>query len=288
MYQSWGLNRSSGLKMRSQTKPDVKAATAATYDAAADFFDAPVNAFWERIGQRTVERMSLKRGAHVLDACCGSGASAIPAAEIVGPTGWLLGVDLSQRLLARARAKAAQRGLTYTEFRLGDIEGLDPATETFDAVICVFGIFFLPDMVLGVRHLWQLVRPRGQLAITTWGGRVFEPGRTALLQAVHRERPDLYKESSPWDLISEPAALASLLRDAGVPSDEVVAESGSQALDAPEDFWAVAMGSGYRGTLEQMDRATRERVRQATLDALTRQNVQRIETNAIYAIARKI
>lgn len=273
--------------MQSETKPDVKAITAATYDAAADFFDATANAFWERIGQRTVERMSLKRGAHVLDACCGSGASAIPAAEAIGPSGRLLGIDLAEKLLGLARAKALQRGLTHAEFRLGDIEALDPSAETFDAVICVFGIFFLPDMALGVRHLWQVVRPGGQLAITTWGGRVFEPGRTALLQAVRRERPDLYKESSPWDLISEPAALASLLREGGVPSDEVVAESGSQALDAPEDFWAVAMGSGYRGTLEQMDRATRERVRQATLDALTKQNVQSIETNAIYAIARK-
>jgi ubiquinone/menaquinone biosynthesis C-methylase UbiE len=273
--------------MHPPANPDVKAATAATYDAAADLFDSPVNAFWERIGRRTVERMALKRGAHMLDACCGSGASAIPAAEIVGPTGRLLGVDLSQRLLARARAKAAQRCLTNAEFRLGDIEALDPAAETFDAVICVFGIFFLPDMAAGSRHLWQLVRPGGQLAITTWGGRVFEPGRSAILQAVRKERPDLYKASSPWDLISEPAALASVLREGGVPSDEVVAESGSQALDSPEDFWTVAMGSGYRGTLEQMDAATRERVRQTTIDALTRQNVRSIETNAIYALARK-
>ena len=272
--------------MQQQTKPDMKAITA-TYDAAADLFDAPVNGFWDRIGRRTVERMSLKGGGQVLDACCGSGASAIPAAEIVGSTGRLLGVDLSQKLLARARAKAAQRGLTNTEFRLGDIMGLDPATERFDAVICVFGIFFLPDMAAGVRHLWQLVRSGGQLAITTWGGRVFEPGRTAILQAVRKERPDLYKESSPWDLISEPAGLALLLRDGGVPSDDVEAESSSQPLDTPEDFWTAAMGSGYRGTLEQMDRETRERVRQVTVDSLRRQNVRSIETNAIYSLARK-
>jgi ubiquinone/menaquinone biosynthesis C-methylase UbiE len=205
----------------------------------------------------------------------------------VRTTGRLLGVDLSEKLLSRARAKSAQRDLTHTEFRLGDIEGLNPKTETFDAVICVFGIFFLPDMAAGVRHLWRMVRAGGQLAITTWGGRVFEPGRTAILQAVRKERPDLYKESSPWDLISEPAGLASLLRDGGVTRYEVVAESGSQALDSSEDFWTVAMGSGYRGALEQMDSPTRERVRQATIDALSRQNVRSIETNAIYAIARK-
>jgi ubiquinone/menaquinone biosynthesis C-methylase UbiE len=273
--------------MQQQTKIDAKVATAATYDAAADLFDAPANAFWKRIGQRTVERMSLSGGAHVLDACCGSGASAIPAAEAVGPRGRVLGIDLAEKLLGLARAKALRIGLANAEFRLGDIEALDPSTETFDAVICVFGIFFLPDMMAGVRHLWRLVRPGGQLAITTWGGRVFEPGRTAILQAVRNERPDLYKESCPWDLISEPAGMAALLRDGGVPADDVLAEPGTQALEAPEDFWTVAMGSGYRGTLEQMDPATRERVRTATLDALSKQNVRSIETNAIYAIARK-
>jgi len=179
--------------MQSPTQPNVKATTAATYDAAADLFDAPVNAFWDRIGRRAVERMSLKRGAHVLDACCGSGASAIPAAEAVGPSGRVMGIDLAEKLLGLARAKTLRRGLAHADFRLGDIEALDLAAETFDAVICVFGIFFLPDMNAGVRRLWRLVRPGGQLAITTWGGRVFEPGRTALLRAVRKERPDLYK-----------------------------------------------------------------------------------------------
>lgn len=273
--------------MQPQTKPEMKAATAATYDAAADLFDAPANAFWDRIGQRTVERISLKRGEHVLDACCGSGASAIPAAEAVGASGRVLGIDLAEKLLGLARAKALRRGLAHAEFRLGDIEALNPSTETFDAVICVFGIFFLPDMIAGVRNLWRLVRPGGRLAITTWGGRVFEPGRTAFLQAVRKERSDLYKESGPWDLISEPSGVAALLRDGGAPADDILAESGRQALDAPEDFWTIAMGSGYRGTLEQMDAATRERVRQATVDSLTKQNVRSIETNAIYAIARK-
>jgi hypothetical protein len=97
----------------------------------------------------------------------------------------------------------------------------------------------------------------------------------------------LYKESSPWDLISEPAGVVALLREGGAPSDDVVAESGSQALNAPEDFWTVAMGSGYRGMLEQMDAETRERVRQATVESLHRQNVGSVETNVIYAVSRK-
>ena len=54
-----------------------------TYNAAADNFDAEPLAFWDRYGRRTVERMQLRSGAHVLDVCCGSGASALPAAQAV-------------------------------------------------------------------------------------------------------------------------------------------------------------------------------------------------------------
>jgi ubiquinone/menaquinone biosynthesis C-methylase UbiE len=87
----------------------LKAAT--TYNAAADHFDDSPLAFWDRYGRATVERLRLKRGSAVLDVGCGSGASAIPAAKIVGPQGRVVGVDLAERLLAMAREKAAAQKL---------------------------------------------------------------------------------------------------------------------------------------------------------------------------------
>jgi SAM-dependent methyltransferase len=104
------------VQMQPETRNDAKARATSTYNAAADYFDAPALSFWDRIGQRTVERMSLKVGACVLDACCGSGASAIPAAKAIGPSGRLLAVDLAENLLRLARGKASQLGLTHAEF----------------------------------------------------------------------------------------------------------------------------------------------------------------------------
>jgi ubiquinone/menaquinone biosynthesis C-methylase UbiE len=83
----------------------LKAAT--TYNAAADHFDDGPLAFWDRYGQRTIERLRLKPGSCILDVGCGSGASAIPAGKVAGPHGRVIGVDLADRLLAMARAKAA-------------------------------------------------------------------------------------------------------------------------------------------------------------------------------------
>ena len=82
----------------------------------------------------------------MLDVGCGTGASALPAAEIVGPKGVVVGVDLSARMLDRTRAKATERGLRNFEFRLADMTSLDYPDGHFDAVVSVFSIFFVPDM----------------------------------------------------------------------------------------------------------------------------------------------
>lgn len=88
-----------------------KAAATSAYNAASDFFDHPVNSFWNRFGQETVDRLGLTAGQSVLDVCCGTGASAIPAARYVGSEGSVLGVDLAENLIALAQAKASREGL---------------------------------------------------------------------------------------------------------------------------------------------------------------------------------
>ena len=73
------------------TPSHVKARVVATYNAAADRYEDPVNSYWDRFGGRTVERLNLPPGRRVLDVCCGAGASALVAAERVGPTGLVQG-----------------------------------------------------------------------------------------------------------------------------------------------------------------------------------------------------
>lgn len=152
---------------------------------------------------------------------------------------------------------------------------------------CVFGIFFVDDMPAAVRHLWRLVRPGGRRVITAWGPRVLEPGNTAFWNAVRNERPDLHKAFNPWERINDPSALSAMFLEARLYADHLVPETGSQPLKSPEDFWTIALGSGYRNTIEQLSAIARERVRQATLDHRSQNNVRNVETNALYAMIRK-
>jgi len=269
------------------TPTDAKARAAATYNAASDHYDDPANAYWDRYGRRTVDRLVLRPGMRVLDVCCGSGASALPAAEAVAPDGQVLGVDLAEKLLALARAKAQQRGLTNIEFRTGDMLDLGLSEAGFDAVVCVFGIFFVPDIPAAVRELWRFVAPGGALAITTWGPRFVEPMGTAFWNAVREEQPDLYRGFNPWDRITEPQALSALFADAGLPAPSVIPESGSQPLRSPEDWWTIALGMGFRATVDALDPEARQRARQANLAFIRDANVQAVEANVIYATLTK-
>ena len=267
------------------TPPDAKDKAARTYNAAADLYDDPSNTFWERFGRRTIARLDLRQGQRVLDVCCGSGASAIPAAEAVGPDGQVIGVDLAENLLALARAKASARGLDNVEFRAGDMLALDE--QPFDAVVCVFGIFFVPDMAAAARALWRLVRPGGVFAVTTWGPRWFEPASTAFWDAVREVRPDLHRGFNPWDRISEPEAVRALLEQGDAEHIEVVAEAGRHQIPTPDDWWAAVLGSGYRGTVDQLDAAARDHVRAANTAYILRSGLREVEANVVYALARK-
>jgi ubiquinone/menaquinone biosynthesis C-methylase UbiE len=265
----------------------LKAQTA--YNAASDHFDDEPLAFWARLGTRTVERLALPTGATVLDVGCGTGASAIPAAVAVGPTGRVVGIDLADRLLDRAREKALQQGLSNLEFQQADMENLGYPDGSFDAVVSVFSVFFVPDMTKQVAELWRMVRPGGQLAITTWGPRAFEPGASSFWAAVKDHAPPAlhFGGFNPWDRVTTVEAVRDLLAGAGVPSPVVEAEASQQPLRSADDWWTIVIGSGFVWTVDQMGTEAAERVRRDNLSNLDAQRTTFVETNVIYAVAQK-
>jgi ubiquinone/menaquinone biosynthesis C-methylase UbiE len=195
------------------TPEDAKQSAADSFNAASDAYDDSALGFRDNFGRETVEKLGVREGARVLDVCCGTGSSAIPAAELVAPWGYVIGVDLADRLVALAREKARRRALQNITFRVADMRALDYQAESFDAVLCVFGIFLVPDMAAAVRELWRFVRPCGKLAITSWGRNVLEPANSVFWQSVRKLRSEFFESSEPWDRIADPGSLRQMLRE---------------------------------------------------------------------------
>jgi SAM-dependent methyltransferase len=256
----------------------------ATYTAAADHFDALP--FWHEYGRRTVERLQLAPGERVLDLCCGTGASALPAARAVGPSGAVLGVDLTPSLVAQARARAAAASLTQARFEVGDVATLTLPPSSFDAVLSVFGLFFVDDMAGLLRRAWSWLAPGGRLAITVWGEVVLAPGEPLFWEAVRREDPSL-EHISPAGRLTTPAALRELFAAAGLPAPEVTIERWQMPLSGPEAFWPVIMGTSNRGVFDALAPDAQGRVRAFVDGELDRRQVRGLEMDALIAVATK-
>jgi len=273
--------------MKANMPESAQDRAAFTYNAAADFFDASPLGFWDYFGRRTIELASLPSGSRVLDVCCGTGASALPAAEAVGPKGKVIGVDLAKQLLESARTKAIQRRLGNIEFEIGDMLSMRFPVASFDAVVCVFGIFFVPDMAKAVSELWSRIRPGGKLAVTTWGPNFCEPASDAFWRSIKNVRPDLHKGFNPWDRIDSPASLRDIFDQARIASPNITREDRLHPINSAEDWWTIVLGSGYRGTIEQLDLAERQKVQEANLAFIRDEKISAIETNVLYALATK-
>jgi ubiquinone/menaquinone biosynthesis C-methylase UbiE len=257
------------------------------YSAAADHYTEPALGFWDRFGSATVSRLHLAPGGAVVDLCCGAGASAIPAAHAVGTTGRVLGIDVAAPMLELARARVAREGLTNIEFRHGDATNTELPDGSFDAVVCVFGVFFAADLTAFVQEMWRLVRPGGVLAVTTWGPGLWEPGTSCFWRCVGELEPSLYKKFNPWDEITTPAALADLLTRAGVPRPEVIAVEGQHDLVHPDRFWDVVLGSGYRATVDALSPDKRDELRENLLAELRSREITVVRTDVVFGTATR-
>lgn len=267
--------------------PSRRAVIRATFNAAAPHFDGDPLFFWDAVGQRTVELAGIEPGSRVLDVCCGTGASALPAAERVGPGGSVVGVDLADRLLARGRAKAHRRGFRNIDFVAGDMEGLDVPDACMDTVLCVLGLYYALDHRRALAELWRVVKPGGVLAVTVWGRRSLEPGQSLFLEAVDAVRPDLVATAAgPEQRLGDPGLLRDTFRAAGAQRLRIVEEELVRPC-APSDFWSIVIGSGYRVSLDAMHGADVARVRLGLRQRLEEQGVEAVTSDVLYAAARK-
>jgi hypothetical protein len=77
------------------------------------------------------------------------------------------------------------------------------------------------------------------------------------------------------------------MEEAGIADTEIEAESGRQELRSPRDWLTIVLGSGFRWTVEQLVADAAEQLRRATFGKIHRKNIRAVETNAIFATARK-
>ena len=106
-------------------------------------------------------------GARVLDIGCGLGDTTLRIAELVGPEGWVTGVDAGERFVEFARAEAAERNVQHVNYVEGDAQVADLG-EDFDYAFSRFGTMFFAAPGAALRNIRESLRPGGRLCMIVW------------------------------------------------------------------------------------------------------------------------
>lgn len=134
---------------------------------------------WVRLGARMESRLggvtellfaraAPRPGERVLDIGCGLGSTTLPLAERVGAGGHVLGIDLSEPMLAVARERVAAAGLNQVTLLRADAQIHPFPDARFDLVISRFGVMFFADPFAAFTNLRRALRPGGRLCCAAW------------------------------------------------------------------------------------------------------------------------
>jgi len=132
-----------------------------------------------------IEQIALLPGERVLDVACGTGIVARLAAQRVGTTGGVTGLDLNGGMVAAARALTASTDVPIT-WREGRADALPCADASFDVVLCQQGLQFFPDRLAALREMHRVLVRGGRLALSVWRSLPHNPYVVALAEAVTR------------------------------------------------------------------------------------------------------
>jgi SAM-dependent methyltransferase len=171
-------------------------------------------------------------GHTVLDVACGTGVVAAAAAERVGPSGAVTGVDINPGMIAVA---ARTQGVRWAQ---ADAARLPFPDGGFDRVLCQAGLQFVPDRLGALREMRRVLRPGGRVALLVWRALLHSPGFAALADALHAvvgpEAAAVMR--APFVFGDDPRPLATLLDSAGFGDVDVQAGVGTVRFGSVEAF----------------------------------------------------
>jgi ubiquinone/menaquinone biosynthesis C-methylase UbiE len=131
----------------------------------------------QKINDRLIDLAEIKQGNKVLDLATGIGEPSVTVAKnVVGSQGHVLAVDISSQMLTIARQRSASLGLQdRIEFKESDIESLNLPPLSFDAVLCRWGLMFLPNLDDALINIFNTLKNGGSIATAVWSSQSKTP-----------------------------------------------------------------------------------------------------------------
>ncbi|GAB0116046.1 class I SAM-dependent methyltransferase [Acidisoma sp. 7E03] len=147
-------------------------------EAQKDYWNAAVGQTWATLqgqldrqlaplGAAGLAALAPRPGETLLDIGCGAGATTLALAQAAGATGHVLGLDISEPMLAVARRRIAEAGAA-AEVQTADVQTADIGESRFDGAFSRFGVMFFADPVAAFANVRRSLKPQGRLAFVCW------------------------------------------------------------------------------------------------------------------------
>lgn len=152
--------------------PDSLGFTAQKWNSIAGSWHAWIPSMREWYAPAThlmLDLARIERGSRVLDIAAGDCDQSMAIASRIGPDGYVLAIDVAEKLLEIGAKSAREAGFQNIETRVMDGGNLDLPDHSFDAVICRFALMYLPDPVSGLRGMNRVLRPNGRVSLVVYG-----------------------------------------------------------------------------------------------------------------------
>lgn len=204
------------------------------------------------LGRAAQERARVRPGERVLDVGCGVGQTTLELAERVGPSGSVLGVDISTPMLARARERARAAGAAHVRFENADAQTHAFTPESVDLIYSRFGVMFFADPRAAFANLLRALCPGGRLAFVCWQAMTENPWMRESLGAVlkHVPPPPPADPHAPGPFaFADAARVRGILEGAGFRGVRHESVTGQLSLGASLDeavSFAVEIGPASR------------------------------------------
>ena len=270
---------------------DQKKFITSVFNQVAAGYDNEAMRYFPFSADHLVDILTLPAQAKVLDIATGTGVAAATAAQIVGPQGRVIGIDLAESMLIQAQQRCQRLGLENLDWHVMDAEALEFRKEYFDAAMCSFGVFFLSDIDRAVRHWRDYLKPNASLGFTTFSKSAFQPYLAEF--ETQCERYGIAQEKqhpSVFERLMQADACHDLLQQAGYSDIEVTQKQMGYHLPAIHDWWTIVWNSGLRATLMQLEDDALRRFEQehlATLEKYIKSEGLYVDVEVLFSHAKK-
>ncbi|MGH2762501.1 MAG: class I SAM-dependent methyltransferase [Thermoleophilaceae bacterium] len=241
-----------------------------------------------------IEALAPRPGETVLELAAGVGDTGFEAAALIGEDGHLICSDFSPAMLAAARRRGSELGLTNVDYRIIDAEHIRLDTDSVDGVLCRFGYMLLADPSAALAETRRVLRPDGRATLAVWGAPERNPFFTAammvLVEGGHLTPPE---PGGPGPFVlADPERLRTLLQDTGFRHVRTEQVTGCFALpDIDEYVQTIADTAGPIGlavqALSDADRRTLTAQCEAALERFKSNRGYEIPCVAVCAAAAK-